>query len=91
MSVPWHTLRRSRTERSYAGARRAVGSRSGRPPPAWGGPRVDGGHGARLPPDPAHNLFSFFNSILFVIGITLLLLGRPTDALVSVGVGLLVP
>jgi cation-transporting ATPase E len=35
------------------------------------------------------NLFSFFNNILFVIGITLLLLGRPTDALVSVGVGLL--
>ncbi len=35
------------------------------------------------------NLFSFFNNILFVIGITLLLLGRPTDALISVGVGLL--
>ena len=82
-------LRRSRTETSYAGSRRAVGIRSARPPPAWGGPRDDGGHRARLPPDPAHEPLQFFNNILFVIGITLLLLGRPTDALISVGVGLL--
>ena len=32
---------------------------------------------------------NLFSNILFVIGITLLLLGRPTDAQISVGVGLL--
>ncbi len=34
------------------------------------------------------NVFSFYNSILFVIGATLLALGRYNDALVSVGLGL---
>src|SRR3954447_20490985 len=34
------------------------------------------------------NVFSFFNTILFVIGIALLALGRYTDALISVGLGL---
>jgi cation-transporting ATPase E len=33
------------------------------------------------------NAFSFYNSILFVIGIALLALGRYTDALVTVGIG----
>ncbi len=35
------------------------------------------------------NLFTFFNNILFVIGLALLALGRANDALVSAGVGLL--
>jgi cation-transporting P-type ATPase E len=35
------------------------------------------------------NVFSFYNSILFVIGIALLALGRYSDALVSVGLGLI--
>ncbi len=35
------------------------------------------------------NVFSFYNSILFVIGATLLALGRFSDALISVGLGLL--
>ena len=35
------------------------------------------------------NVFSFYNNILFVIGGTLLALGRYNDALVSVGLGLL--
>ncbi|WP_344418614.1 HAD-IC family P-type ATPase [Pseudonocardia ailaonensis] len=35
------------------------------------------------------NVFSFFNSILFVIGIALLALGRYSDALISVGLGLI--
>ncbi|MHA6779983.1 HAD-IC family P-type ATPase [Pseudonocardia saturnea] len=35
------------------------------------------------------NVFSFYNSILFVIGATLLALGRYSDALISVGLGLL--
>ncbi len=35
------------------------------------------------------NVFSFFNTILFVIGVALLALGRYSDALVSVGLGLL--
>ena len=34
------------------------------------------------------NVFSFFNTILFVIGIALLVLGRYSDALISVGLGL---
>ena len=34
------------------------------------------------------NVFSFFNVILFVIGIALLALGRYSDALISVGLGL---
>ncbi|GAA3247526.1 HAD-IC family P-type ATPase [Pseudonocardia petroleophila] len=34
------------------------------------------------------NVFSFYNSILFAIGITLLALGRYNDALISVGLGL---
>jgi cation-transporting ATPase E len=34
------------------------------------------------------NVFSFFNTILFVIGVALLALGRYSDALVSVGLGL---
>lgn len=34
------------------------------------------------------NVFSFYNSILFVIGIALLSLGRYSDALTSVGLGL---
>src|SRR3954454_10945888 len=34
------------------------------------------------------NVFSFFNLILFVIGVALLALGRYSDALVSVGLGL---
>src|SRR4051794_34155220 len=33
-------------------------------------------------------VFSFFNVILFVIGIALLALGRYSDALISVGLGL---
>jgi cation-transporting ATPase E len=33
-------------------------------------------------------IFSFFNSILFVIGVALLALGRYSDALISVGLGL---
>ena len=35
------------------------------------------------------NVFSFFNIILFVIGVALLSLGRYSDALVSVGLGLI--
>jgi cation-transporting ATPase E len=35
------------------------------------------------------NVFSFFNTILFVIGLALLALGRYSDALVSVGLGLI--
>src|SRR4051812_38151506 len=35
------------------------------------------------------NVFNLFNSILFVIGIALLALGRYSDALVSVGLGLI--
>jgi cation-transporting ATPase E len=35
------------------------------------------------------NVFSFYNTILFVIGAALLALGRYSDALVSVGLGLL--
>jgi cation-transporting ATPase E len=35
------------------------------------------------------NLFTFFNNILFVIGVGLLALGRTNDAVVSVGLGLL--
>ncbi|MBW0089130.1 HAD-IC family P-type ATPase [Pseudonocardia sp. KRD-184] len=35
------------------------------------------------------NVFSFYNSILFVIGAALLSLGRYSDALVSVGLGLI--
>jgi cation-transporting P-type ATPase E len=35
------------------------------------------------------NVFSFYNNILFVIGGTLLALGRYNDALISVGLGLL--
>jgi cation-transporting ATPase E len=35
------------------------------------------------------NVFSFFNIILFVIGVTLLGLGRYSDALISVGLGLI--
>jgi cation-transporting ATPase E len=34
------------------------------------------------------NVFSFYNTILFVIGVTLLALGRYNDAFVSVGLGL---
>jgi cation-transporting P-type ATPase E len=34
------------------------------------------------------NVFSFFNTILFVIGIALLVLGRYSDAFTSVGLGL---
>ena len=34
------------------------------------------------------NVFSFFNLILFIIGIALLALGRYSDALISVGLGL---
>ena len=34
------------------------------------------------------SVFSFYNTILFVIGISLLLLGRYTDAFISVGLGL---
>jgi cation-transporting ATPase E len=35
------------------------------------------------------NVFSFFNTILFVIGVALLALGRYGDALISVGLGLI--
>ena len=35
------------------------------------------------------NVFSFFNVVLFVIGIALLALGRYSDALISVGLGLI--
>src|SRR4051794_14242715 len=35
------------------------------------------------------NVFNFFNVILFVIGIALLALGRYSDALISVGLGLI--
>ena len=35
------------------------------------------------------NVFSFFNIILFVIGVALLSLGRYSDALISVGLGLI--
>ncbi|MBW0114539.1 HAD-IC family P-type ATPase, partial [Pseudonocardia abyssalis] len=35
------------------------------------------------------NVFSFYNSILFAIGVTLLTLGRYSDALISVGLGLI--
>ena len=35
------------------------------------------------------NVFSFFNLILFAIGAALLAMGRPNDALVSVGLGLI--
>ena len=35
------------------------------------------------------NVFTFFNDILFVIGVALLALGRTNDAVVSVGLGLL--
>lgn len=34
------------------------------------------------------SVFSFYNTILFVIGIALLLLGRGSDAFMSVGIGL---
>src|ERR1700750_2093143 len=34
------------------------------------------------------NVFSFFNTVLFVIGIALLVLGRYSDAFTSVGLGL---
>jgi cation-transporting ATPase E len=33
------------------------------------------------------NVFSFFNTILFVIGVALLVLGRYRDAFISVGSG----
>lgn len=35
------------------------------------------------------NVLNLYNSILFTIGIVLLALGRPGDALVSVGIGVL--
>ena len=35
------------------------------------------------------NLFSFFNNILYIIGIALVMLGQTTDALMSVGLGIL--
>src|SRR5918997_5255350 len=35
------------------------------------------------------NLFSFFNNILFAIGVALIALGRYNDALTSVGLGLI--
>jgi cation-transporting ATPase E len=35
------------------------------------------------------NVFSFFNTILFVIGVALLAMGRYSDALISVGLGLI--
>ena len=35
------------------------------------------------------NVFSFFNHILFVIGMALLAMGRYSDALISVGLGLI--
>jgi cation-transporting ATPase E len=35
------------------------------------------------------NVFSFFNTVLFVIGVALLTLGRYSDALISVGLGLI--
>ena len=35
------------------------------------------------------NVFSFYNTILFVIGAALLVLGRYSDALISVGLGLI--
>src|SRR5919199_1851563 len=35
------------------------------------------------------NVFSFFNTILFIIGAALLALGRYSDALISVGLGLI--
>ena len=35
------------------------------------------------------NLFSFFNNILHIIGIALVMLGQTTDALMSVGLGIL--
>ncbi|WP_433608089.1 HAD-IC family P-type ATPase [Dactylosporangium sp. CA-139114] len=35
------------------------------------------------------NVFSFFNTVLFVIGVALLALGRYSDALISVGLGLI--
>jgi cation-transporting ATPase E len=35
------------------------------------------------------NVFSFFNVVLFVIGVALLALGRYSDALISVGLGLI--
>jgi cation-transporting ATPase E len=35
------------------------------------------------------NVFSFFNTVLFVIGVALLSLGRYSDALISVGLGLI--
>jgi cation-transporting P-type ATPase E len=35
------------------------------------------------------NVFSFFNIVLFVIGVALLALGRYSDALISVGLGLI--
>ena len=35
------------------------------------------------------NVFSFFNIILFVIGVALLAMGRYSDALISVGLGLI--
>jgi cation-transporting ATPase E len=35
------------------------------------------------------NVFSFFNTILFVIGVILLALGRYSDALITVGLGLI--
>ena len=34
------------------------------------------------------NLFTFFNNILFVIGVALIVLGRLNDAMTSVGLGL---
>lgn len=34
------------------------------------------------------NVFTFYNNVLFVIGVSLLALGRTNDALVSVGLGL---
>src|SRR3990170_1916659 len=32
------------------------------------------------------NVFTFINNVLFLLGLALILLGRPSDALVSVGV-----
>lgn len=47
------------------------------------------GKGARTYVDIVRaNLFTFFNNILFVIGVALIALGRANDAMTSVGIGL---
>jgi cation-transporting ATPase E len=56
--------------------------------------RRAGGHGNSAPPATSRtylqivreNVFTFINNVIFVLGVLLILVGRPMDALVSIGV-----